>query len=121
MFRAIHRWLRYGLLFAGGCVLLASASTGAQAGDPATETLLQRLDRLERQNEELKSKLDRMEGEVSAEGGAPADMDTKKVQKIVGDYLKTQEKEKKAKETEAKQKLEDEGYKVGTDLKINTR
>src|SRR5262249_10118857 len=51
---------------------------------------------------------------------APAG-DESAIRFIVTDVLKKQDEEKKKKEEEAKQKLESEGYRVGTDLKMSAR
>lgn len=123
MRNTFSQWVKCGLLLVGGCALLMTIGQAAQAQYPGTETLIQRLDRLEKQNEALKNRLEKIEsdsGSVNGQDG-PASGDTKKVQKIVADDLMTQDKEKKAKEAEAKEKFEDEGYKVGTDMKINVR
>jgi hypothetical protein len=48
-------------------------------------------------------------------------LDKKEVQKIVGDYLKEREDKAKKEETEKKKIAEEEGYKVGTDLKGSLR
>ncbi len=113
------------MLFVGGAVLaLAGGSGAALAGDDAQQkAILERLDRLERENQQLKAAI----GATAAEDGGikPAPdknlppIDPQAVEKIVGDYMKKQEAEKKAKDDAAKAKAEAEGYKVGTDLRMS--
>jgi phosphate-selective porin OprO/OprP len=118
----VRNWLRIGLLGIAGCVLATGLATPAQAVDPSTEDLLKRLDRLEQQNQDLKKELDEIKTNPTAvrlEEGEQGAVDSKEVKKIVADYLKDQDKVKKAAEAAAKTKLETEGYEVGSDTKLS--
>src|SRR5262245_13287054 len=87
------------LLFMSAGVLLAE--------DISPADLLQRLERLEQQNQSLRKELEDVKtGNVVLEG-EQADPDAGKVQKIVDNYLKTIEKNKKAKDDAAKLKAEE--------------
>jgi phosphate-selective porin OprO/OprP len=99
------------------------AAGSATADDKLIEELKARLDRLEKQNEELRTKL-------SAPVSAPykAETDNKPITKIVDDYLKEKDAKKKAEDEakkahEAAEKAakEEEGYKVGSDLGLKVR
>jgi phosphate-selective porin OprO/OprP len=112
------------MLFVGGAVLaLAGGSGVALAGDDAQQkAILERLDRLERENQQLKAAL----SPTVADDGTKPDknlppIDPKAVEKIVGDILKKQDEEKKAKEAAAKAQADADGFKVGTSLGMTTR
>jgi phosphate-selective porin OprO/OprP len=130
---ALHEWIRVmSLKFLGGTLLcgiamLCLASTG-RAQDVASPLpsdgaassnkaeLRARLERLEQQNQELMRALqDTSAPAAGAEAAPPA---KEEVQKIVADYLKDREDKKKGEECAAKAKLEDEGYRVGSNLSV---
>ncbi len=123
--RSWRRFVR--LLAVGGVTGVLLVGGQARADDKDTEALRQRLERLEKQNEELQNALKKIldkTQETAAEDGKPAkaaEPDKKSVEKIVGDVLKERD-EKKKKEDEAKKaKEEEEGHKVGSDLKLSAR
>jgi len=88
-----------------------------------------RIERLERQNQELLLHLQRMQVAPTSPAGTPpqavpstaqgTSLGQAEVKKIVGDYLQEQDAAKKAAADAAKAKADDEGYKVGTDLKMS--
>ena len=95
---------------------------------PASDDLKARIDRLERQNQELLNTLKAMQAPSPvalqnqlppAEGGGPREessLSKNAVQKMVGEYLKDRD-EKKTKDDEAKKKQEKEkGFVVGSQL-----
>jgi phosphate-selective porin OprO/OprP len=121
----LRNWVKFGLLGVAGCVLTTVLATSAHAVDPGAEELIKRLERLEQQNIELKQKLDNIEKEsnvvLDEEGADPtAGADKKAVQKIVADYLKATEKQKKADDEKKKLKDETEGVEVGKDVTFKT-
>jgi phosphate-selective porin OprO/OprP len=113
-------------------VLGLGARAGAQ--EPANDDLKARIERLERQNQELLEALKRLQATPTSPvtgfrevpgltvGGGAAEagggLGKEDVQKIVGDYLKQKEAEKKKADDAAKKKLEDEGFRVGSDLSM---
>lgn len=114
----LRHWLRKSLPLLGGVGLLLGTVHSTEAQDPSNAALLERLDRLEKQNEELRQRLDGGAGlpiNLEQEGGAG------QVQKIVADYLKEADKKRKADEDAAKAKKAEEGYKVGSELGMTTR
>jgi phosphate-selective porin OprO/OprP len=115
------------MLFVGGAVLALVGGSGvALAGDDAQQkAILERLDRLERENQQLKAAIGATAVDDTGIKPAPdknlPPIDPKAVEKIIGDYMKKQDEEKKAKDAEAKAKAEAEGFKVGTSLGLSTR
>src|SRR5262245_50812440 len=101
----------------GACLVLAAAATTTTTGraDDAAD-LRKLIEEQSRQIEDLKKRLDASE-QISAEADAEAQKPggDGAVKKIVADYLKAEEAKKKAADAKAKTKLEEEGYKVGTD------
>src|SRR5262245_28471529 len=86
---------------------------------PNAADLHARLEAQQREIEELKRMVQHgalqptavdAEGQVKLDEGA--------VKKIVDSYIKDKDKKKKEEEDAAKKKLEDEGFKVGSDLKF---
>lgn len=126
------RWLgalalAYLLIFFGG-----ASATGAEPAAADTvdlKALLERVNRLERQNQDLRQELDehkrqlKQAGDPSQEESTQADdkdsaLDPAAVRKIVGDYLREQDTKKKAAEAKAKKEAEEKGYEVGSDLSM---
>lgn len=112
------------------CACVTALATGvdtAHAQNPDAE-LRARIERLEKQNEELMMLIHQLKGNTppvnavlgfdTADSAMP--LGRSQVQQIVTDYLQTQEDEKKA---EAKKKQEEAaaGYVVGSDLKMNAK
>src|SRR5262245_16079781 len=91
------------------CCLTASAQ---QLGTPTAVDINERLDRLEKENRELQKKLEQLSAPVNSESSG---VDARSVVSIVNNYLQRQSDAKKAEE----KKAADEGYKVGTDLKMS--
>ncbi len=118
-------------LLSVGLALGLSPKAPAQA--PPDDDLKARIERLEKQNQELLEALKRLQtvptspitGFHQPSNALPAaeqgGLGKEDVKKIVGDYLKGQEEKKKAADAALKQKEEEEGYKVGTNLKMNVR
>jgi phosphate-selective porin OprO/OprP len=75
-----------------------------------------------KQIEELRQRLDAAEAAKAAnpgaQGAAPSKPDNEAVKKIVGDYLKEADKKKQDDAKKAKEKVETEGYRIGTDLGV---
>ena len=114
-------------LLATGVATLVGGRVLAQ--DLSPEETKARIERLEKQNQELLQYLQRTHAPAGGAmltapqvtptgpgGGQPPAASQDDVKKIVGDYIEDQEAKKKAAEDAAKAKAEDEGYKVGTDL-----
>jgi phosphate-selective porin OprO and OprP len=114
-------WPRLGLVaLASACALLLGAAA-ARAQTPAEiQALRERLDRLERENEELMRVI--LEKTAPPPGAAapapPAAPEKKQVEKIAGDYLKEQDKKKKDEEDRKKKEAEEKGYDVGSDTRM---
>jgi phosphate-selective porin OprO/OprP len=116
----------WGVLACAASFLPLTVTTAA-ADDKSLEELKARLERLEKQNEELRNKLEEVapsRGPYKAADGHGKD----KVKQLVDDYLK--EKDKKKKQDDEKKKQDDEakklakeaeGYKVGSDLGLTVR
>jgi phosphate-selective porin OprO/OprP len=131
-----RQWRKFvRLLFVGGAAAALLGTAPARASDKDDiQALKQQLEAQKKQLDELQKKL----GEVTqpvlneagdpttglpaapAKGAAPAAADKASVESIVADYLKRQEEAKKEKDAQAKAAKELEGYKVGTELSINT-
>jgi phosphate-selective porin OprO/OprP len=119
-------------MFAGG-VATALLSGPAYADDKDDlRALKEQLEAQKKQIEELQKQVGKINlppvGEATAEGPAgdapvqaQAKPDVSSVEKIVGDYLKRRDEEKKKKEDEEKAQKAEEGFKVGSDLKMNVR
>lgn len=113
---------RLGRLLAGlwGAVLVQAAVTRADEAD-----LRQMIEAQNKQIQELKTQIEALKGATIPPQGS---LDNAAVKKIAADYLKERDDKKKAedeakkKEEEAKKAVEEaQGYKLGTDLKINAR
>lgn len=125
-----RRLRKYGV---GTCVGLALGSGTVRADDKDVELHWQveqqskQLQEQSKQIEELKKRLDAAQtaassGSVQGVSLAPqGKVDDDAVKKIVNDYLKESDKKKKEDEAKAKQKIEEEGYKVGTVLGMSAR
>jgi phosphate-selective porin OprO/OprP len=100
------------------CVMLVATAGVSRAGDNDAD-LRRQLDEQAKQIQELKQMIQNA-GIQPAAADAPK-FDDSAVKKIVADYLKDQDAQKKENEAKAKLKLEEEGYKVGTDLKMSAR
>ncbi len=97
-----------------------STTTLGSPQAPPDADLRARIERLEKQNQELMHALQNVSTQGDSggkEGAAPLGRD--QVQKIVGDYLKQKDSAKKAEEEAKKARAEEEGYKIGTDLKVS--
>ena len=145
---SLRYWLALGLLV--GAAGVARTQTPSALGkpqqgnpqtgpqSPGTDPAVQaRLDRLEKQNQELTLQLQRLQATptsatpaapvagpptqlpatVPEDGGATDE----RVKKLILDREKEIADKKKADEAAAKQKAEEEGYKVGTDLGMTAR
>ncbi len=122
MFRQwFQRWPCYALGVCGAVLINAAAS---RAGDNDAE-LRALIEQQQKQIQELKQRLDAVASPAAGQNGAadPAkpNVDESAVKKIVSDYLKESENKKKQDEAAAKQKIEEEGFKVGSDLRITPR
>src|SRR4051794_36031470 len=113
------------LLWLGVASLLALgvAANAARAQDANTDDLRSRIERLEKQNQELMNALKAVTpaptvpggvpgAPTTAPGGAPA-VSKDDVQKIVGDYLKARDQTKAEAEAAAKADAEAKGHVVG--------
>ncbi len=109
---------------AWACFVLLSGA-GVSRADDKEEALRAEIDRQKKELEELKQRLDALTSRSAGEA-APAEqgqgtLDQSAVRGIVADYLKEQDKKKKDDEAKAKQKADEEGYKVGTLLGMSAR
>jgi phosphate-selective porin OprO and OprP len=116
------------ILLAAGVATTVGGPVRAQ--DLSPEETKTRLERLEKQNQELIQYLQQMQ--VAPTSPAPAGpqatpnapvqppaVSQDEVKKIVGDYIKEQDAAKKAADDAAKAQADEEGYKVGTVLNMN--
>jgi phosphate-selective porin OprO/OprP len=115
-------WRSPGRALAGGLTALLLTAGVTLAADPQIDELRARLDKLEKQNEELQKQLLQSQPVSTEAGGGVSQKD---VQKIVGDALKEQaakkqqaDAEKKATEAAEKKAGASKWYEVGSDLKL---
>jgi phosphate-selective porin OprO/OprP len=119
------RWRKAAGVLIVGVVAVMLAVGPAAAEDPTLQELKARLDRLEKQNEELKRKLEVAPAAYQPAPYTPApepDKEKKekeKINKMVDSYLKEKDAKKKKEDDAKALQKEQEGYKVGsiTDLK----
>jgi phosphate-selective porin OprO/OprP len=109
----------------GSLAMLLVSAGAILADDASLEALKARLEQLEKHNDELRARLEKVESDsnivLDEEGQDPgAGPDKKAVQKIVADYLKAADKKKKDDEAAAKKKAETEGVEVGKDTTFKT-
>lgn len=105
----------------GTLVVLLLAAVPAAADDKEMEELRARIERLEKQNQDLLRALENLSrpgnlpppGEPKQEETKPADPEA--VKKIVGEYIKEQEEKKKKEEEKKKKEAEEQGSVVGED------
>jgi len=120
----LGRLRRFGFALACGLAVWGPAQAGAQ--EPQPQSLQERIEKLERQNQQLMQML------CGAAPGAvptldfvgvdgPGQVSKNEVQKIVGAYLKAQEAEKKSAADKKKQQEMDAGTVVGKDLSMKAR
>jgi phosphate-selective porin OprO/OprP len=125
-------WRKSVCLLCVGGVAAALAAGPAHADDrDDLRALKEQLELQKQQIEELQKKLGQIgQVDLKSEGdpatGLPAAPkaaapEKSAVEQMVADYLKRQEEDRKAKEAEAKARLETEGFKVGSDLSMTTR
>ena len=111
-------WLRHVrkyLIWSTAALAITTGSARAQAPDD----LKTRLEAQEREIQELKAMV--RANSVQPAAAADAKLDDAGVKKIVEGYMAEKEAQKKAEVAEAAQKLETEGFKVGSDLRLNAR
>src|SRR5262249_37568308 len=99
--------------------------------DTNVDLIKARMDRLEKQNQELMQQLQRLQMTPTAppnppQAQSPGALQTseggvtkEEVKKIISEVDKEKADKKKADEEAAKKKAEEEGYKVGSDLKFS--
>jgi phosphate-selective porin OprO/OprP len=113
-------------LLAAGIAVVFGGSVRAQ--DPSTtQDMKTRIERLEKQNQELLTTLQRMQvtptsptpGSAASGASAPVTLTPADVKSIAAEVQKEQEAAKKSTDDAAKAKTEDEGYKIGSDLKMS--
>jgi phosphate-selective porin OprO/OprP len=124
------------VLLIGTVVLLLAGGPAAAADDKLIEemkanleAMKARLDKVEKQNEELKRNQAAPAGPYVPGGAgvanapsAPApEPDRSKIHGIIDNYLKEKDKKKKADEDAKARKEEEEGYKVGSDTALRAR
>ncbi len=115
MIRDWLRNLRKHLLYTTAVLLAVAGSARAQNPDD----LKGRLEAQEREIQELKTMI--RAGAIQPAAAADAKLDDAAVKKLVDGYMADKDKAKKAEETAAKKKLEDEGFEVGADRKMTAK
>jgi phosphate-selective porin OprO/OprP len=106
-------WKRLPAFVAGGtAALLMTAGTARADDNDILRDLKARLEKVERQNEELRQKLEAQP--VVPAAAATAEPNADQVRQIVAEYLGTEEEKKKKAEA-------DKGHDVGSDLKLSAR
>jgi phosphate-selective porin OprO/OprP len=124
----LRNFITFGLVLG----VAVGGAQSARAQDGSQEDLKARIERLEKQNQDLMQTLQKMQmtptgplpsgppesGFTGVPGEQPTPLGKDDVKKIVGDYLKEKEGAKKAEDAAAKQKAEDEGYRIGSDLSM---
>jgi phosphate-selective porin OprO/OprP len=107
-------WVRQLAPYFLGAVALVTAADLTRAQPAAdADDLAARLDRLEKQNRELRQAIEAVRQKRQA---PPPAVGTSDVQKIVGDYLKAREETKKADESTRPKEAESKGFTVGQNL-----
>lgn len=108
-----------GVLLLGSILWVVSAAaaqeTTTPSSNPDARELLERLEKLEKRNEDLEKAL----GIHRAESQEPAPLDRDSVSKIVAEQLKADTQKKKQDEEDKRKQAEEEGFEVGKDLKMN--
>ncbi len=129
-----RQWRKFiRMVFVGGvaAALLGSGSTYAADKDDL-QVLKQQLEQQKKQMEQQKKDLELLQKQLThlneaTAAKATADLppapkaDAEAVRQLVGDELKRREAEQAAAAAAARKKIEDEGYKVGTDLSMSVR
>jgi phosphate-selective porin OprO/OprP len=106
-------WKKLPAFVAGGtAALLITAGTARADDNDVLKELKARLERLEKQNDELRQKLETQP--VVPAAAASAEPNADQVRTIVAEYLTGQEEKKKQEEA-------DKGHAVGSDLKMSAR
>jgi phosphate-selective porin OprO and OprP len=129
----VRTWLselRKYVVYSGVAVFAAAGVSQAQESlaplpqaPAAADDLKARVEAQQKEIDELKTMIRAGQVKtVSAEAADPArPVDEKEVKKILDSYLKEKDEKKKKDDAEKAEKANEEGYKVGTDLKMNTR
>jgi phosphate-selective porin OprO/OprP len=114
-------WLRGGLLAAVvASVLAGPAVRQGWAQEIDAKDLLERINRLEKQNQELQRKVQELAAPAAPVSENASGVDARTVENIIDNYMKTQAKDKeKAEAKKEDAKKEPEWYQVGSDLKMN--
>jgi phosphate-selective porin OprO/OprP len=106
-------WKRLPAFVAGGtAALLMTAGTARADDNDVLKDLKARLEKLEKQNDELRQKLETQP--IVPTAAASAEPNADQVRTIVAEYLTGQEEKKKQEEA-------DKGHAVGSDLKMSAR
>jgi phosphate-selective porin OprO/OprP len=110
------RRLRRSLIWSFAGLVAAASSAYGQAPQ---EDLKARLDQQAREIQELKALL--QQSGLHQTAAEPNSVDEKSVKKIIDSYMADKAAAQKAADEDAKLKLETEGFKVGSDLRLTTR
>jgi phosphate-selective porin OprO/OprP len=129
---AVRKWAPGWALALTGCALWGAAAGTAKGEEPPDlrslrEEVRQRQEEIDRQTrliEEMKKRVGQLDGRTAAPAAPddlppppPADRGT--VEKMVGEYLQRRDAERAAQEAAEKARADEEGYKVGSDLKMS--
>jgi phosphate-selective porin OprO/OprP len=137
-----RQWRRFiRLLFVGGAAAALLGGSPSYAADKDDlQTLKQQVELQKQQMEQQKKQLEELQkqlGDLSQptraaedpatglpavpKGDKAAAQDKASIESIIGDYLKRKDEEKKAQDAAAKAKADEEGFRVGSDLKMSAR
>jgi phosphate-selective porin OprO/OprP len=109
------------LALAAGLTAVGATSAQAPAQDPVLLEMKARLERLEKQNEDLRQRLETASPAAYQPQNAPAKEEKEKINSMIDAYMKDKEAKKKAEEDAKVKKREEEGYKVGSETNLSVK
>jgi phosphate-selective porin OprO/OprP len=109
------------LALTAGLCAVGRTPAQAPAPDPTLVDMKARLERLEKQNEDLRRRLETTTPAAYQPQAVPENVEKAKINSLIDTYMKEKEAKKKAEDAAKVKQMEEEGYKVGSETALKVR